>query len=174
MILKNNLAVYIKNPLTVILVFFLAGCGVYGFTDKGGIPPDVRTVKIGAVEKNSLLDNIQLRQRVGDRLRQKIVGQTRLTQTNSDSADWEISLRLDQYSPSTSAISNQQAVTNRLTVVIHVSRNQRKNDDIKDYDVSRSFEFSANQSLQQAENTLMDEMTRTLTDEIFNKLFSDW
>ncbi|MGZ8525361.1 MAG: LPS assembly lipoprotein LptE, partial [Chitinophagaceae bacterium] len=88
--------------------------------------------------------------------------------------DWEINVSLDQYTPSTSAISNQTVVTNRLTVAFHVIRTARKNEDIKEYDVSRSFEFPATKSLQQAENELMDEMTRTLTDEIFNKLFSDW
>ena len=174
MISKNK----IKNKLTIIVgISFLIvslGCKIYGFTDKGGIPPEIKTIKINPVEKNSPLDNIQLRQRLSDRLRQKIVGQTRLTQTNSDSADWEIDVRLDQYSPSTSAISNQQAVTNRLTVAMHVIRTDRKKDEVKDYDVSRSFEFSANKSLQEAENSLIDEMTRTLTDEIFNKLFSDW
>jgi hypothetical protein len=174
MILKNNFPAKISALVAFTFILFAAGCKVYGFIDKGGIPADVRTVKLSTVEKNSSLDNIQLRQRIGDRLRQKIVGQTRLTQTNSDSADWEISLRLDQYSPSTSAISNQQTVTNRLTVAIHITRNQRKDDQVKEYDVSRSFEFAANRSLQQAENDLMDEMTRTLTDEIFNKLFSDW
>ena len=172
MISKSNRK--LKNSAyTLLLGFILAGCW-YGFTDKAGIPADVRTVRVGPVEKNSPLDNIQLRQRIADRLRQKIVGQTRLTQTNSDSADWDIRITLEQYSPSTSAISNQQAVTNRLTVALRVTRNQRKNDEVKDYDVSRSFEFSANLSLPQAEGRLMDEMTQTLTDEIFNRLFSDW
>jgi len=40
--------------------------------------------------------------------------------------------------------------------------------------VNRSFEFKGNQSFQQAETGLLDEMIRTLTDEIFNKLFSNW
>jgi phosphoribosylformylglycinamidine (FGAM) synthase PurS component len=59
-------------------------------------------------------------------------------------------------------------------VAIHITLNNRKADEVKDYDVSRSFEFKGNQSFQQAEAALMDEMTRTLTDEIFNKLFSNW
>lgn len=177
MILKNkNIITYKLAGFIAIMaaVFSIVACSVYGFSDKGGIPPDIKTVKINAVEKRAPLDNIQLRQRLADRLRQKIVGQTRLTQTNSDSADWEINVSLDQYTLSTSAISNQTVVTNRLTVAFHVIRTARKDEDIKEYDVSRSFEFPGTKSLQQAENELMDEMTRTLTDEIFNKLFSDW
>jgi hypothetical protein len=63
---------------------------------------------------------------------------------------------------------------NRLTVSINITLNDRKNDKTSNYDVSRSFEFKGNLSFQQAENTLGDEMIRTLTDEIFNKLFSQW
>jgi len=43
-----------------------------------------------------------------------------------------------------------------------------------EFDVSRSADFSANLSLQQAEGQLLDEMVRNLTDEIFNHIFSNW
>jgi hypothetical protein len=61
-----------------------------------------------------------------------------------------------------------------LTVAVHISLNNRKADKTEEYDVSRSFEFKGDQSFQQAEATLGDEIVRTLTDEIFNKLFSNW
>jgi hypothetical protein len=61
-----------------------------------------------------------------------------------------------------------------LSVSVHLSLLDTKTDEVKDFDISRSFEFKGNLSLQQAENLLMDEMTRTLTDEMFNKLFSNW
>lgn len=155
------------------LCFFVAGC-IYKFNEAGTIKPNVKTVKLNIIENKAQYVNNQISQKLTERLRQKMVSQTRLSQTNSDSADWEISGTITDYSFTTSAISNQQVATNRLTIAVHMSRNDRKNEDIKEYDVSRSFEFRATQSFQQAENTLMDEMTRTLTDEIFNKLFSDW
>jgi outer membrane lipopolysaccharide assembly protein LptE/RlpB len=52
--------------------------------------------------------------------------------------------------------------------------NQLKKEDPKDVTVSRSFDFPANQSLNQAEAQLLDEMVRNLSDEIFNRIFSDW
>jgi len=145
----------------------------YGLKDVS-IPADIKTVKINYIENRARYINPQLSPRLTDRLRQKVVGQTRLTQVNNDNADWEISGFITDYSFSTSAISNQQVANNRLTVSVHVTLINRKMDDVKDYDVSRSFEFKGNQSLQQAENALGDEMIRTLTDEIFNKLFSNW
>jgi hypothetical protein len=45
---------------------------------------------------------------------------------------------------------------------------------VEEFDVSRSFDYSANLTLQQAEGQLADEVIRTLTDEIFNRIFSNW
>lgn len=157
----------------LFLVSSLTGCGVYKFKDVS-IPPEVKTVKVKYIENRARYINPQISPKLTDKLRQKIVGQTRLRQTNNDSPDWEISGTITDYSFSTSAISGQQVVNNRLNVSIHLTLYDQKKDETRDYDVSRSFEFKGNQSFQQAESGLMDEMIRTLTDEIFNKLFSNW
>ena len=145
----------------------------YGFKDVS-IPDTIKTVKVIYIENKARYINPQLSPRLTDKLREKIVRQTKLSQTNGDNADWEISGYISDYMPSTSAISGQQVANNRLTVSLHIILNNRKADDIKEYDVSRNFEFKGNQTLQQAEASLLDEMIRTLTDEIFNKLFSNW
>lgn len=162
-------------PCALLIVTFLSGCGIYKFKDVS-IPPEIKTVRVNYIENRARYINPQLSPRLTDKLRQKIVGQTRLSQTNSDNdnADWDITGFVTEYSFSTSAISNQQVANNRLTVSVHITLNNRKADKITDYDVSRSFEFKGNQSFQQAENALGDEMIRTLTDEIFNRLFSNW
>jgi len=129
---------------------------------------------VNFLENHARYINPQLSQKLTDKLRQKIIGQTRLSQTNSDNADWEISGFITDYSFSTSAISGQQVTNNRLTVAVHIILNNHKADKTQDYDVSRSFEFKGDKSFQQAEAELGDEMIRTLTDEIFNKLFSNW
>lgn len=157
----------------LLLAVFFTGCGVYKFKDVS-IPPEIKTVKVKYIENKARYINPQLSPRLTDKLRQKIVGQTRLTQTNNDNADWEITGFITDYSFSTSAISNQQVANNRLTVSVHITLNDRIKDKVSDYDVSRSFEFKGTQSFQQAENALGDEMIRTLTDEIFNRLFSNW
>jgi outer membrane lipopolysaccharide assembly protein LptE/RlpB len=161
-------------PCFLCLVsFFLSGCGVYKFRDVS-ISPDIKTVKVNFIENHAQYVNPQLSPKLTDKLRQKIVSQTRLSQTNNDNADWEIGGSITGYSISTSAISGQRETTNRLTVTVHITKYDRKIDKTEEYDISRSFEFAANQSLQQAESKLNDEMIRTLTDEIFNRLFSSW
>jgi hypothetical protein len=158
-------------PCYICLVSFNA-CN-YKFKDVS-IPPEVKTVKVNFIENRARYINPQLSPRLSDRLRQKIVGQTRLTQTNNDNAHWEVSGFITDYSFSTSAISGQREAVNRLTVSVRITLTDRINDKVQDYDVSRSFEFSANLSLQQAENQLGDEMIRSLADEIFNRIFSNW
>lgn len=161
-------------PCILFLVPSFSSCSVkYGFKDVS-IPDTIKTVKVGYIENRARLINPQLSPRLTDKLKQKIVSQTKLSQTNGDNADWEITGYISDYSFSTSAISGQQVANNRLTVGLHITLNNRKADDIKDYDVSRSFEFKGNQTIEQAQTALLDEMIRTLTDEIFNKLFSNW
>lgn len=152
----------------------LTGCGVYKFNDIS-VPDSVKTVKIVQFENRATYVNPQLSQLLSDRLRQKIVSQTRLRQTNNGgNADWDITGTITNYSFSTSGISQGTEATNRLTVGVHITRTDTRNGDVKEYDVSRNFEFKASMSLQQAESDLRDELVRGVTDDIFNRLFSDW
>ena len=170
----RSFAVLILASCILYLVSFpTTSCNIYKFRDIS-IPDTIRTVKVNYIDNKAQYVNPQLSPRLSDKLRQKIVGQTRLSQTNSDNADWEISGFIREYSLSTSAISGQREATNRLTVAVHVTKYDRRADKTEEYDVSRNFEFSATQSLQQAEASLGDEIIRTLTDEIFNRLFSNW
>jgi hypothetical protein len=159
--------------LFIAAAFSSSSCNIYKFRDIS-IPDTIHTVKLNYIENRAQYVNPQLSSRLSDKLRQKIVGQTRLSQTNSDNADWEISGYISDYSLSTTAISGQNVVNNRLTVTIQFSKYDRKADSTIDFQVSRNFEFSASKSLQQAENDMADEMIKALTDEIFNRLFSDW
>ena len=102
------------------------------------------------------------------------MSQTRLSQTNNDNADWEINGYISEYNLTTSAISGQREAGNRLTVGVHITLTGAKTERPVEYDISRNFEFAASQSLQEAENRLAEEMLRSLTDDIFNRLFSNW
>ncbi|MEI9945094.1 MAG: LptE family protein [Chitinophagaceae bacterium] len=151
----------------------ITGCNVYKFRDVS-IDPTIKTVKVNFIENRATYINPQLSPRLTDKLRQKIVSQTRLSQTNNDNADWLINGTITSYSFSTSGISQQQVATNRLTVGVHISRNDQKNNKTEEYDISRNFEFDASLSFQQAEATLGDKIISGLTDDIFNRIFSNW
>ena len=166
---------YLFFSLTLYLFTTLnSGCGIYKLADVN-IPTNIKTVNVKFIENKARYINSQLSPRFTDKLRQKIVSQTRLTQVNNENADYEISGWISQYDVSTSAISDQQVATNRLTVGVHITLLDRLNTKPpKEIDVSRSFEFGATLSLAQAETKLFEEIIRNLTDEVFNRIFSDW
>jgi len=168
---QNNLK---KIGLMLFFVSLLCSCGIYSFKDVSIDYSKIKTIKIGFIENKARYVNPQLSPRVTDKLQQKIVSQTKLVRTNNDDAHLQISGYISDYSVSTTAISSTQATGNRLTVSVHlIVKNtvENKNDE---FDVSRNFDFSANLSLQQAEVQLQDEIVRNITDEIFNRLFSNW
>lgn len=118
--------------------------------------------------------NPQLSANLTEGVKRKILNQTRLSQTNSDNAHFDISGWISDYSVSTSAISDKQEVNNRLTVSVHIVATNTLDNNVKEFDISRNFEFDAKTSLQAAEARLLDEIIRTLSDDIFNRLFSNW
>ncbi len=169
----------IKSLLFVLFsVALFSSCGVYTFKDVT-IPPEIKTVKISFIENRASYKNPQLSSKLTDQLQQKISNQTRLTRTNSDDAHYQISGYISGYNVSTAGISSQgtnrqQAATNRLSVSVHISLLNTLSAKTTEYDVSRDFDFSAGLSLQQAEAQLLDDIVKNLTDEIFNRIFSNW
>src|SRR6187402_1170432 len=153
----------------------LSGCKVYKF-NQASIPPEIKTIYVRFIDNKARYNNPQLSPQLTDKLRQKIVSQTKLTQVNNDDADYDISGAITQYDVSTSGISNQQVATNRLTVAVSLVLRNRKTpgEEPRNISASRSFDFSASLTLTQAARQLNDDIVRNLTDEIFNKLFSDW
>jgi hypothetical protein len=163
-----------KNILFVFIAgIFMQGTCRYSLKDVS-IPPEIKTVRVLFIENKARYINPQLSPKLTDKLRQKIVNQTRLSQTNND-ADYEISGYISDYSVNTSGISQQQVASNNLNVTVHIIFKNRQ-DEKKNFeaDVTRNFPFSASKSLSQAEAELNEQIVTNLTDEIFNRIFSNW
>ncbi len=157
-----------------IIGFFLPACKIYKFND-AVVQGNAKTVKVLNVENRARYVNPQLGPKFTDKIQQKIINGTKLTRTNNDNADYIITGTITTYDANqTVGINSQQATTNRLTVTLHLSVRKSLENKTDEFDVTRSFDYSANLSLQQAEGQLLDEVVRTLTDEIFNRIFSDW
>ena len=165
------------NPFLFFTFYFLllsfSSCHVYSFKDVS-IPPEVKTVKIGFIENKARYVDPQLSPRLTDRLQQKITGQTRLTRTNNDDAHYQISGYISEDNITTSGISNQTAATNRLTIGVHITFVNTLIGKTQEFDITRNFDFNANLSRQQAEAALNEEILKNLSDEIFNRIFSNW
>lgn len=178
MTLKNNsfLEKTFANRFSIVfgcLLLVITSCGIYKLMDVS-IADNVKTFRVNFIENKARYINPQLSPQLTDKLRQKIISQTRLSQENTADSHYEISGTITDYSISTSAISAQQTTANRLSVSVHIILLKRLENKTEEFDISRNYDFDARQSLTQAEATLKDEMIRTLVDEIFTKIFSNW
>ena len=173
MMTSKKIFLILVSASFVLMATITTSCGAYSFSG-ASVPDSIKTVKVNPFDNKARYVNTQLASRLTNQITQKITNQTRLSPTNGDNSHYEISGYISDYSVTTSGISNQQTVNNRLTVSVHISLNNHLAGKTDEYDVSRSFEFSANTSLQAAEAALLDEIIRGLTDDIFNRIFSNW
>lgn len=160
--------------LLIILLFNFSTCK-YSFRDATDIPADVKTFRVNYLENKAAYVNTQLSPQLTEKLKQKIINTTRLRQTNNDDAHYDISGYISQYNTSTISINGANSSGNRLTVGFHLSfKNNLDDKKNLEVDLLRTYDFDANLSLSQAENNLNSEIIKNLSDEIFNKIFSNW
>lgn len=183
MILKNkkvngqwSMVNGIKTLLLLLVcawLFSYATCK-YSFKDVS-IPVEVKTFRVNYLDNKARYINPQLSPQLTEKLKQKIIGSTRLRQTNDDNAHYDISGYVSDYSISLSGITSGASGSNRLTVSFHVvfknSLDEKKN---LDTDVTSTFDYDSNKSLSQVEAERNDEIVKNIVDAVFNKIFSNW
>jgi hypothetical protein len=167
--------------LSLAATLAVSSCKIYSFRDTS-IPPEVKSIHLAYIENRARLVNPQLAPALNDAIRLKINNQaSKLAQIETSDADYDVTAYVSDYSYSTSGISNQHASSNRLTVTVHIVFKNNLDPTGKkvppanfESDVTRNFDFPATTSITDAETQLLPTMTSNLTDEIFNKLFSNW
>jgi len=160
----------------VSLSFTFATCK-YSFKDSAPIPADITTFRVNALENKARYVDPTIAPQLTEKVRQKIISQTRLRETKNDDANYDISGYISNYSVSTSGVQGQQAGTNRIDVTFHlIFKNTVDPDPAKSFeaDLSSSYDFLASETLQQATADNIDNILKTVTDAIFNKIFSNW
>ena len=170
-----------SHPIFFLMTLFLlaafSSCKVYSFKDIS-IPAEVKTIHLGFIENRARFVNPTLAPTLTDKLKQKINNQTRLAQVDAD-PDYDVNAYISDYSLSTAGVSQQKTSQNRLTVTVHIIfknkfTEQKKGTPDFEADVSRNFDFDASLSLADAESQMLGTITDNMTDEIFNRLFSNW
>lgn len=173
--------VFFKNKLTLSFLlilcaaFFNAATCKFSFNDVGALSPDVKTFRVNYLENKAQYVNTRLSPDLTEKLKQKIISTTRLRQTNSDDAHYDISGYVSQYNITFVSITGNNTSGNRLNVGFHLSFKNTL-DDSKSFeaDLSRSYDVNAYASLSQIDASLSPDIVRDLSDEIFNKIFSNW
>jgi hypothetical protein len=170
---RCNKIVLLPICILLIALFNFATCK-YGFKDVS-LPPEVKTFRVSYFENKADYKNPQLSPQLTEKLKQKIIGTTRLRQTNDDDAHYDISGYVSGYFTSTTGISGNNTSLNRLTATFHlIFKNTLDEKKSFEADVTYSIDFDANLSLSQVEQSKGDDIAKNLTDAIFNKIFSNW
>ncbi len=160
--------------LLLIAIFSFATCK-YSFKDTSPIPTEVKTFRVNYFTNKARYVNPQLSQELTEKMKQKVIGNTRLRQTNDDDAHYDISGYITDYNVSTSGISGNNASTNRLSVSFHlIFKNTLDEKKSFETDLSNNFDFPATQTLEQAQAALFPDIIKNIVDGIFNKIFSNW
>lgn len=147
----------------------------YTLNDTSGIPAEAKTISVAFFQNNAPLANPTLPQRFTEKLRDMMSSQTRLALKQSG-GDLHFEGFISDYTVAPVAIqSGDQAAMNRLTITVFVKYSNRF-DKTKDFEQSftRFNDFSASESLSSVENSLMEEINRQLSEDIFNKAFNNW
>jgi len=169
----SNIKTFVTCGL-LLIIFDCATCK-YSTKDTSPIPAEIKTFRVNYLENKARYVNPTITPQITEKLKQKIIGQTRLRQTNSDDAHYDISGYLSDYTQTTSGIANQNASTNRLNVSFHLIMKNTL-DPTKDIeaDISTNFDFDARKTLPEAEAALLPDIIKNLVDGIFNRIFSNW
>lgn len=138
-------------------------------------PPEVKTARVNYIENRARYVNPQLSPQLTDKLKQKIISQTRLAVINGDDAHYDIGGYITDFSTNTSGISGQQVASNNLNISIHIIFKNRL-DEKKNFetDITRNFPYSSSITFSDAQSRLMDDILKNMSDDIFNKIFSNW
>jgi len=174
---KYHFSSNIKLLAVCLLIVFTCSYSTckYGFKDTSPIPPEVKTFRVNPLYNKAQYVNVQLAPQLTEKLKQKIINTTRLRQTNSDEAHYDISGGVTQYYTSTTGISGNNSTTNRLNISFHlVFKNTVDEKKSFEADVSTYVDFPATLSLSQAESTNGTKIVGNIVDEVFNKIFSNW
>jgi hypothetical protein len=158
----------------VLIVSFLAGCGVYSFTG-ASIPPEAKTISITYFVNNAIYIEPTLSQSLTDALRDRFLAQTSLNFVK-EGGDLQIEGEITEYSTRPVAIQgNETAALNRLSVTVKVKYSNLI-DPTKDFEspFTRFEDYPSDQDLSSVKDQLISQINEALVDDIFNKAVVNW
>lgn len=159
--------------LYFIVIMLIQACGVYSFT---GAAIEGKTINVHFIENKARNIVPSLSATFTEKLRQRILSQTSLSQINSEEADYDIQGDITDYNISVASITGTETSSkNRLTISVSIEFINRKNEKSNfTQTFSRFADFNANQNIQTVENALIATISDQLADDIFNKAFVNW
>ena len=163
-----------KLILATLLSISFISCGIYSFSGKS-IPNEAKTISVNYFNNKAATVQPSLSQVFTERLKDMFLEQTNLDIIENE-GDLSFSGYISKYQIKPIAIkANETAGQNRLTITVKVTYNNSldfKNNFENNF--SRYRDYDSSQSISDIENTLIEEITNELAEDIFNKAFVNW
>jgi len=164
-----------KKIISIILAgIFISSCGIYSFTG-ASIPANAKTVSVAYFTTTVTNLPSSLNQTITEGLKDLFLSQTSLDLTELES-DLRFSGQITKYEINPMAIqANETAGKNRLTIAIKVNYNNSF-DEKQNFEstFSRYRDFNSSENLADVETILIEEITKELLEDVFNKAFVNW
>ncbi|MCX7729193.1 MAG: LPS assembly lipoprotein LptE [Bacteroidia bacterium] len=159
----------------IIGIVILSACKVKMSLSGATIPPEAKTVSVEYFGNQTTIAGPHVPQKFTEKLRDVLQSQTNLSLVPKN-GDLQFSGYVSDYIVSPVAIQGgDKPAQNRLTISVFVKY-------VNPYDPSKSFEqsftryadYDGTKNISEVENTLLTEIFRQLTEDIFNRAFNNW
>ena len=165
-----------KHLIYIIFILTLlefTSCGIYSFS--GADYGKAETVRIDFFDNVATIINPNLSQVFTEKLKDKFVSQTPLDLVNRN-GDLHFEGKITGYDVKPLEIqAGETAASNRLTITIKV---KFTNNTLHKNDYDRTFswysDFDSSKNLADVETELMEEITETIVDDVFNAAVVNW
>jgi len=163
----------------IALLMLVSACwpSSIALIDKGSMPEAWKTFSVRTLENNAPSTPVSYAANLSERIKDGIQNNTRLL-LNPETGGGELVIegRINGYSISPIAIQpGDQAAKNRLTISCDFSFLIREPKEEKQtLAVSRFVDFDASVNLANAETQLLEEINAQITQDVINKLLSNW
>ena len=163
-----------KLILTILLSISLTSCGIYSFTG-ASIPTEAKTISVDYFTNKAATVQPSLSQVFTERLKDMFLEQTNLSLSENE-GDLSFSGYISKYQIKPMAIkANETAGQNRLTIAVEVNYiNSLDSENNFKHTFSRYRDYDSAQNISDIENTLIEEITNELAEDVFNKAFVNW
>ena len=163
-----------KLILTILLSISLTSCGIYSFTG-ASIPTEAKTISVNYFNNKAANVQPSLSQVFSERLKDMFLEQTNLSLSENE-GDLSFSGYISKYQIKPMAIkANETAGKNRLIIAVKVTYNNSLDAENNfEHTFSRYRDYDSTQNISDIENTLIEEITNELAEDVFNKAFVNW
>jgi hypothetical protein len=158
----------------ISLSVLVVSCGVYSFTG-ASIPTEAKTISVQYISNKAAIVQPSLSQVITDGLIDAFTGQTNLEITENE-GDLSFSGYITKYQIKPMAIkANETASQNRLTIAIKIKYNNSF-DDKQNFETtfSRYRDYPSSENIVDVEDGLIEEISKELIEDVFNKAFVNW